>query len=192
VFHKGICNRKLGRLDESIEDLKKAVELKGEKAGTHNNLGLSYYEKEDFDNALAEFTKAIGFEPHSFHYNNRGLAYFNTGKMDEAKFDFDRAIELNPEDPFYYYNRGNVFLNLGQYEEAHADYDEAIKLAPNTAKFWHSKGLAFQGRSVEVGGVKGDKGLMEKAIEMYKQSLEIQDNFISSRFHLGLMYHKTH
>lgn len=32
---------------------------------------------------------------------------------------------------------------------------------------------------------------VEKAIEMYKKALSLQDNFVSSRFHLGLMYHRT-
>lgn len=40
--------------------MKKAVELRGDKASAHNNLGLSYFEKEDFEEALNEFTKAIG------------------------------------------------------------------------------------------------------------------------------------
>ena len=36
-----------------------------------------------------------------------------------------------------------------------------------------------------------DVGMQEKAIEMYKQALTLSENFISSRFHLGLMYHRT-
>jgi Flp pilus assembly protein TadD len=39
--------------------LKKAVEMRNDKASAHNNLGLSYFEKEDFEDALSEFTKAI-------------------------------------------------------------------------------------------------------------------------------------
>jgi tetratricopeptide (TPR) repeat protein len=42
--------------------LKKAIELRNDKASAHNNLGLSYFEKEDFDEALQEFTKAINIE----------------------------------------------------------------------------------------------------------------------------------
>lgn len=43
----------------SIDDLKKAVEMRPDKSGAHNNLGLSYFEKEDFQEALNEFGKAI-------------------------------------------------------------------------------------------------------------------------------------
>lgn len=58
-FNKGVCLRRLGRLDESIEDLKQAVQLQGDKASAHNNLGLSYFEKEEYEDAITEFQKAI-------------------------------------------------------------------------------------------------------------------------------------
>lgn len=103
--------RKLGRLDNSIEDLKKAVEMRGDKASAHNNLGLSYFEKGDYDEALNHFTKAISIEPHPFHYNNRGLAFYHLKKYEEALKDYDEAISRNPDDPTYYFNRGNVLLS---------------------------------------------------------------------------------
>lgn len=89
----GVCLRRMGKLDESIEELKKAVGLKNDKSGAHNNLGLSYFEKEDYDEALNEFTKSIALEQHPFHYNNRGLAYYHIGQYDLAKKDFDEAIK---------------------------------------------------------------------------------------------------
>ena len=87
--------RRIGRLDQSIEELKKAAEKRPDKASVHNNLGLSYFEKEDFEEALNCFTKAIQLEPHSFHYNNRGLAYYHIGKLEEAKRDYDDALVKN-------------------------------------------------------------------------------------------------
>lgn len=86
--------------------------MRNDKASAHNNLGLSFFEKEDFEDALQEFTKAISIEDHSFHYNNRGLAYYHIGRLEDAKSDYDKAIAKNPEDPFFYFNRGNVYLNL--------------------------------------------------------------------------------
>ena len=137
----------MGKLEESIDDLKKAVGLKNDKSGAHNNLGLSYFEKEDYDEALNEFTKAIALEQHPFHYNNRGLAYYHIGQYDLAKKDFDEAIKKQPDDPLVYFNRGNVFLNQGDYELAHADFDTAIAKEPKNSKFWHAKGLAYEARA---------------------------------------------
>ena len=61
----------------------------------------------------------------------------------------------------------------------------ALEIAPTNAKLWHSKGLAFQGQAEG-----GDESYINKAIEMYRQAIQLQEGFVSSRFHLGLMYHK--
>jgi tetratricopeptide (TPR) repeat protein len=112
IFNRGNCYRKLGKLDESIEDLKKAVEMKQDKAAAHNNLGLSLFEKEDFGEALLEFSKAIQCEDHALHYNNRGLAHYHMkDSHEDAKKDFDEAIKRDKDDPYFYFNRGNVYLD---------------------------------------------------------------------------------
>ena len=151
-FNKGICLRRLGPdyLDKSIEDLKKAAEMKNDRPSVHNNLGLSYFEKGDFEEALIHYGKAIQYEKSSVHYNNRGLANYHVNCLKEAKADFDRAIELDSNDHTIYFNRGNVYLNWEPQQEfdlAHRDYERAIELAPNNAKLWHAKGLAFQGQA---------------------------------------------
>lgn len=51
-FNKGICLRRLCRLDESIEDLKKATDLKGDRPPALNNLGLSYFENHNYEEAI--------------------------------------------------------------------------------------------------------------------------------------------
>jgi tetratricopeptide (TPR) repeat protein len=120
-YNKGICLRKVGNLDRSVEELKKAVELKPDNPNAHNNLGLSLFERKDFEDALTEYSKAIGCtkidqgDPNakqrkdaSLHFNNRGLAYYHTGKLTMALSDMNTAIDLNPAEPIYYFNRGNV------------------------------------------------------------------------------------
>jgi tetratricopeptide (TPR) repeat protein len=149
-FNKGVCLRRLGKLDESIEDLKQAVLLQGDKASAHNNLGLSYFEKEEFEEAISEFTKAIGIEQHPFHFNNRGLANYHMGRLDEAKQDYDDAIKRNPDDSLVFFNRGNVYLNKGDFDLAHVDFDTAIAKEPKNPKFWHAKGLAYETRAMQI------------------------------------------
>ena len=51
--------------------------MKGDRASAHNNLGLSYFEKGEFEDALIHYSKAIGIEPTSVHYNNKGLANYH-------------------------------------------------------------------------------------------------------------------
>ena len=55
--------------------------------------------------------------------------------------------------------------------------------------------MAYEGKALNLPKDKVDKQasgeFIENAIEMYKKALGLQDNFVSSRFHLGLMYHRT-
>ena len=149
-FNLGICYRKKGLIQKSIDNLKTAVVLKGDKAAAHNNLALTLFENKQYEDALISYSKAISFEPSGVHYNNRGLTNYFYEKYDEAKDDFDKAIELDPSDPTIYFNRGNVYLNWNEnldYLAAHSDYDKALKIAPNNPKLWHAKGLAYQGQA---------------------------------------------
>ena len=76
-------------LDKSIDYLKKAVEMKSDRPSVHNNLGLSYFERGDFEDALVHYGKAIQYSKSAVHYNNRGLAHYHINKLEEAKTDFD-------------------------------------------------------------------------------------------------------
>lgn len=212
-YSKGICLRQLERFTQSIQDLKKAVELKPEEPSAHNNLGMSYFKAEEFEDAINEYTKAIQnikAEHKNYEYdpviknsiavfcNNRGLAYYNKERYDEAKQDFNEAIAENPNDAIYYFNRGNNCYDLallkrneeGQeemaqryYEEAHQDYDRAIDLQPNDSRFYHSKGLAFEGTDNEED--------FDAAIENFQKAIELDETFFGARVHLGNMYHKN-
>jgi tetratricopeptide (TPR) repeat protein len=58
--------------------------LKPENAAPHNNLGLSYFERKDFEDALIEFGKAINVDDCALYLNNRGLAYYNLVQLVKA------------------------------------------------------------------------------------------------------------
>ncbi len=51
-YNLGINHRKLGDFDSSIHELKIAIDLNADKPSVHNNLGLSYFEKNEMDLAI--------------------------------------------------------------------------------------------------------------------------------------------
>jgi tetratricopeptide (TPR) repeat protein len=158
LLNWGINLRRVNSLSESIEHLRKAIELQPGAPQAHNNLGLSYYEQNDPEEAAVHFTKAIQIETNnlstkeggskeylSLYLNNRGLAYYHQGMYEEAEKDYDAAIQaINGTNAENFFNRGNVFLNQQLYEQAHEDFDTAISLDKSSAKLHHAKGLAFQ------------------------------------------------
>lgn len=58
-YNLGINLRKLGEYDASIIELKEAAEIGRNKASVFNNLGLTYFENNEMDQAVVEFSKAI-------------------------------------------------------------------------------------------------------------------------------------
>ena len=90
----------------------------------HNNLGLSYFERQRFDDALVSYEEAIRLEREkhklerdrshenlSFYHKNLGLALYHQGDMERALEEYERAIDYNDANADNYFNRGNVRLN---------------------------------------------------------------------------------
>eukprot|EP00347_Sterkiella_histriomuscorum_P006605 403352130 len=192
AFHnKGQCLRKLGRTDEAIIDFKKAVELQGDRSVGLDNLGMALFDKQNYEEALFVFGRAISIDSEPAHYSHRGIAFFQLGKYEEALNDFHMAISKQEDEPLFYYQRGNVYLSLSRYDDAHSDYDRAIDLDQSNPKYWHAKGLAFEGQQSKLLGNQG-MDLRHQAIRMYEKALFYAENdFISSEFHLGKMLHLT-
>jgi tetratricopeptide (TPR) repeat protein len=129
----------------------------------HMNRGISYYDTERYDLAIADFNAVLSLDPgYAPAFNRRAMAYRYKPDPDRALPDFDRAIALEPDNASYALNRGNVYLDLGQYDRAIADYDQAIRLNPRFA-------IAYNQRAV----VYRRKGDYARAIADYTASLPL-------------------
>jgi len=53
----------LGQIDESIEEYSKALDIDGNNVYAHTNLGLAYYQKQDYPNARKEFETVLRLDP---------------------------------------------------------------------------------------------------------------------------------
>lgn len=185
-LEKGRCHRKLKQYTQSIADLSTAIEKHKATGNTKiaavalNDLGLSFFENKEFDQALDRFSKACEMDiDNSIYLNNKALALTNLERLEIAILDFEKSIMLNNQDSRTYYNRANVYVALEEYKLAHEDYNHAIELNPENGAFYHSKGLCYQ--------LQKD---YYKAKGFFERSLEIDCEHDPSVYHLGLMQHK--
>ena len=95
--------------------------------------GQHYYEKDDYDRAIADFNKAIPLKPKwlQLAYGNRGNAYAMKNQDHDAIDSYDNAIALDANYSAAYTGRGLIYEKMGLPERARSDYEAALNAHSN-------------------------------------------------------------
>lgn len=133
-----------GQPEKARADFEKLVELCAAAIAKNPNVawvwnmrGVAYHELQQYEKALADFTKAIELQPTPtpthHEYFNRAHTYAELGQWEPAASDFAKIIELGRPDaqPFYY--QGLLRLRAGDkdgYGRACAQMLERLGLNP--------------------------------------------------------------
>jgi tetratricopeptide (TPR) repeat protein len=85
-------------LNEAVAVYNKALEIKPDDAGMHNNLALALARQKKFPEARAELEKAAALDPANGgrYFYNLGAILTNIGQTDPAMDSFKKAIEMDP------------------------------------------------------------------------------------------------
>ena len=89
-----------GKLDDSIELCKRAIELDPDFGNPYNDIGTYYMKKGELEKAVPWLEKAKTakrYEPRQFPYLNLGRIYLSQGMFLKALGEFERALEYDPE-----------------------------------------------------------------------------------------------
>jgi len=88
----------------------KALELRPDDAGVHNNYGLLLVKSKKIEEAKAEIVKAATLDPAGAgkYYFNLGAIMVNTGQNDAALDAFQKAVAADPNYANAWYYIGNV------------------------------------------------------------------------------------
>jgi len=133
------------KYDEIIPLLKNAELKYPDNASIHNNLGLAYYAKAEFNLALAEYGRAILTDQlkNISYYNNRGMTKYNLKDYQGALADFNSVLLADPKFQDTWNNRGITKIELGDYQGAISDLTTAINFNPNNTVAWYYRGTAY-------------------------------------------------
>ncbi len=89
---------KLGKLDQSLEMLRKVIEINPDHAEAHFGLGSIYFRQNMFDDAVKEFTKVTRIKPEYVEaYQRLWLAYKKLGMNDKAEEELQKYKKLIEE-----------------------------------------------------------------------------------------------
>jgi len=131
------------------------------RAGIYTDRGRAYYDKKDYDRAIADYDEALKINPNLVPaYNDRGVAHHDRRDHDRAITNFNEAIRINPNYALAYSNRGRAYHAKGDSDRAIADYNEALRINPSYVLAYYNRGRAYH--------AKGDS---DRAIADYDEAI---------------------
>jgi len=103
-----------------------------ETVRTHLDHGRACLDKGKYDDAIADYDKAIALDPNvATAYTNRGVTYGRKGDYDRAIADYTKAIAIDANHANAYYNRGVAYEKQGDKEQAIAEYRKVLEIGPS-------------------------------------------------------------
>jgi tetratricopeptide (TPR) repeat protein len=132
---------------------KDVVKKRPGNARGHNILGAAFAERDDPEDAIAQFAEAVRVDPRSSEgHNNLGFALILEGRLEEAKLELIEALRINQANATAHYNLGRIALAQGYIPAAIQEYSQAVQIKPDYAEAYLELGqiLEKQGRTAEA------------------------------------------
>ncbi len=198
--------------EKSVEYYSAVLELNPGLVVAHNNRGLAYHKKKEFNNAIKDFNRVIALAPYYTEgYRNRGGAFLEKEEFDEAIADFKRVLALKNDYAEVYCNLGIAYEKKGEYDKAIENHNMAIELKPDFAEAYYARGIVyrevedhdqeFQNYTIAIklnsnfaeafhnrGIVHSLKGKHDKAIEDYTTAIKLNQNKANVYFCRGISH----
>jgi tetratricopeptide (TPR) repeat protein len=119
------------RADSAEGAFRRALEIDPGHVPALVHLGLALEEKQRYDDALAQYDRAIEAAPEDPlpWVNKASLLYFQFKRTYEAKQAVTRALELDPDNADAHFNLGVMFADANLFGEARAEWEKVLETA---------------------------------------------------------------
>lgn len=88
-----------GKIEEAIEQCKRAIEIDPEFGNPYNDIGAYLIDLRRYDEAIPWLEQALAarrYDPRHFPYFNLGRAYLAKGMINRARELFQQSLEIEP------------------------------------------------------------------------------------------------
>ena len=143
--------------------------------------GLTFLSRDDCENALPYFEKAVESDNnYAEAWAQAGFCREKLGRHVEAIEASKKAVNLRPSAESYF-NIGLANYYLKQYREAAEGYRQSIRIDPyNAADAYYALGLVYR-----------DWGRPDDEIQAYKHAIRLRPDYASAYERLGSRYLKS-
>ncbi len=174
-----------GRINEAIEISKEGLRRFPRDGNLYTDLGWYYSVAGRHDEAVQASQSGVSLLPaQPTAYTNLCRAYNDQKKYELAISTCKQALRLSPNDGETYYYMGRASEALNRRDEAARYYKSAVTgletFTQNNPEF--SDGFYLLGNAYFA------DGQMDKSIQAYGRSLELNPNFARTRYNAGAVY----
>jgi len=169
----GVSLAALGKMDEAVDALKRAIKVNGQAPSYHANLGEVLRQAGRLDEAARSIEQAIKLEPDNAQaLNNLGIIQYERRQFPEAVKSYRRALELRPNMAEALNNLGNALRLTGDIDGALQAYQEALTQRAVYPEVYNNLGtLLQQDRKLEEA-----EHALRKAIQQNPRYIEAHNN----------------
>jgi len=139
------------------------LERTGPNMFTLQNLGASYQEVGDYDNAIKYFAQCVEAQPR-YPHARRVLAhtYQKAKRYEFARQQLAVAIELEPDDYRSWNSMGKLFCDLENWPEAAKYFEQAVQRKPSEFDPWINLAVANR----QIGKIDESRRALEQALKI--------------------------
>jgi tetratricopeptide (TPR) repeat protein len=166
-------------LEYKIIQLSEKVRVRPGDVNAWNDRGLAWWEKGEYDKAIADFTQALIVHPNdAVVYNNMGLAWADKREYHKALVNYAESIRLDPKKALTYLNRAVTWRKMGNYDYALKDLNYSIRLKSNDASAYNQRGITWDAKKE-----------YDKAIADYSQAIRLDPTDDDFYYNRGTTWH---
>ena len=155
-----------------------ALKNNPKNAGAYAGLAEIYSAKDDTENAVANYEKALSYDAELTELNAPlGVIYFQKGEVAKAETYLQKAITANPDNAETQFYAGLLRFKAERYAEAATAFKRSIELDPTNAEAHYYLG--------EVNDrLNNDKD----AVAAYQKAVQLNPRYTEAWFDLGVAY----
>ena len=154
----------MGLNGKAIPYYEKAIQADGTKSKWSFELGLLYYNSDNYKKAVVYFNKAIeqGFMQNNDFNENLGFAYLYSGEFDKGEKLLNEIMERKPGDREIIRDVALAFYDGKMYDKCLDYCQKLLEMDKNDGKALYQAGLCFQRK----GQVQRGQQMCDRAIEL--------------------------
>ena len=191
----------------AIEKYQAILKLAPHLAAAYNNLGMLYFNAQDFTNAAAVLKRGLEINPNMPTASAMlGMSYYQIGSNEIAEPFLKKALRANPADDRIEMILVHVLLNTGNFDEAVSHLNSFLKRNPKDQDAWYLLGKTYLHMSEDAlgkinqidpnsvvaheisGEIDASMHNYELALVEYKKAIDMAPQLPGTHMHMAEAY----